>query len=443
MTRHASIDVLRGVAILLMVLSGVIPYQVLPAWMYHAQLPPPNHVFTPTLPGITWVDLVFPMFLFTMGVAIPFAMRRRLQEGMGLPRVHGDLLKRAMLLAAFAIGLQHVRPYTMDPSPDAAVWLLALAGFGTLWLGYGRFRSAWVNAAALPLAIGILHIGLGTYTDISFDLTRSDIILLVLANMAFFGGAVWVWTRDRLDLRLGVMAVVAALVLSSHADGWVKTLFEGFTGLWILKLPFWKYLLIVIPGTILGDWLMTEEASERRVSAWTAAVGLVTTILAVIGLHQRWAFATTVLISLLLLYLWKREGDARHPMLVWAVFWLALGFALEPFQGGIKKDPSTFSYYFLTSGITLWIWFGLKWLEENEVLASVRGFIALNGRNPMVAYVGFMNLVLPVLMLTGVAGWIAEWTAAPWSGALRGVMYTLMVAWITAVMSRKGWDWRT
>lgn len=443
MTRHASIDVLRGVAILLMVLSGVIPYKVLPAWMYHAQLPPPDHVFTLTLPGITWVDLVFPMFLFTMGVAIPFALKRRLDEGMDRLRLHAELGKRALLLAAFAIFLQHVRPYTMDPSPDAAVWLIALAGFATLWLGFGRFRNPYANLAALLPAGVILLVLLNRYATIAFDPDRSDIILLVLANMAFFGGVVWYWTRERLHARLGLMAVVADLVLSSHAEGWVKSLFDGFTGLWILKLPFWKYLLIVIPGTILGDWLTTQEASERRISGRTALVGMAVTILAVIGLHQRWVFGTTALISVLVAYLWKREGDARHPMLVWAVFWLALGLALEPFQGGIKKDPSTFSYYFLTSGITLWIWFGLKWMEENEVLASVRGFTALSGQNPMVAYVGFMNLLLPVLMLTGLADWIAAWTATPWSGALRGLIYTLMVAWITAVMARKGWIWRT
>jgi ABC-type uncharacterized transport system permease subunit len=69
--------------------------------------------------------------------------------------------------------------------------------------------------------------------------------------------------------------------------------------------------------------------------------------------------------------------------------------------------------------------------------------VARNGQNPMVAYVGFMNLVLPVLMLTGVAGWIATWSASPWMGALRGLLYTVLVAWITAFMTRRGWVWRT
>jgi len=443
MSRHASIDVLRGVAILLMVLSGVIPYKVLPAWMYHAQLPPPDHVFSPTLPGITWVDLVFPMFLFTMGVAIPFALKRRMDEGMSLPRVHAELAKRGLLLAAFAIFLQHVRPYTMDPAPDTAVWVLALAGFGVLWLGFGRFRSVWVNAAAIPLAFGILHIGLGGYSEISFGITRSDIILLVLANMAFIGGVVWVCTRDRLDLRLGVMAVVAALMLASTADGWVKDLAAVWPAPWFTRFLFLKYLLIVIPGTILGDWLASPASASNRVQGPVAFIGFLLTLILVVGLHQRWILPTVLVCVILMAGLaWIQRHDT-HPMFRWAVLFTLIGVVMDPFEGGIKKDPSTFSYYFLTTGITLWIWFGLKWLEENAIGCRTRAFVARNGQNPMVAYVGFMNLVLPVLMLTGMAGWIATWSASPWMGALRGLLYTVLVAWITAYMTRRGWVWRT
>lgn len=50
--RILEIDILRGIAVLGMVFSGVIPFEgVLPAWMYHAQVPPPNHQFNPNLAG--------------------------------------------------------------------------------------------------------------------------------------------------------------------------------------------------------------------------------------------------------------------------------------------------------------------------------------------------------------------------------------------------------
>ena len=79
--RSYALDALRGYAIVTMVLSGAVVYGVLPGWMYHAQIPPPTHAFNPAAPGITWVDLVFPFFLFAMGSAFPFSMRKRLERG--------------------------------------------------------------------------------------------------------------------------------------------------------------------------------------------------------------------------------------------------------------------------------------------------------------------------------------------------------------------------
>ncbi|NDH55065.1 MAG: DUF5009 domain-containing protein, partial [Betaproteobacteria bacterium] len=51
--RALALDALRGLAILAMLLSGQLPFDAnaLPAWMYHAQVPPPHFVFNPNLPG--------------------------------------------------------------------------------------------------------------------------------------------------------------------------------------------------------------------------------------------------------------------------------------------------------------------------------------------------------------------------------------------------------
>lgn len=61
--RALALDALRGYAIITMVLSATIISSILPGWMSHAQTPPPEHIFNPEIPGITWVDLVFPFFL--------------------------------------------------------------------------------------------------------------------------------------------------------------------------------------------------------------------------------------------------------------------------------------------------------------------------------------------------------------------------------------------
>ncbi|HEY9704422.1 MAG TPA: DUF5009 domain-containing protein, partial [Allocoleopsis sp.] len=146
--RADALDALRGLAILGMVFSGMIPYgklpngEVLPDWMYHAQTPPPTHKFNINIPGLTWVDLVFPIFLFTMGVAIPLALSKRIDKGWGTTKVLLFILKRGFLLGSFAIFLQHIRPYQLNPSPKADTWFICLVGFIILFFMYVRLPKS-------------------------------------------------------------------------------------------------------------------------------------------------------------------------------------------------------------------------------------------------------------------------------------------------------------
>jgi len=117
--RSYALDALTGFAILTMILSGRISWGNLPGWMYHAQIPPPAHKFDPTLPGITWVDLVFPFFLFAMGAAFPLALSKKIKENKIPSELIIQIFKRGVLLSFFAIAIQHLRPHVLSKSPDA------------------------------------------------------------------------------------------------------------------------------------------------------------------------------------------------------------------------------------------------------------------------------------------------------------------------------------
>src|SRR4051812_4656019 len=103
--RANAVDALRGLGILGVVLGEAKPYEVLPAWMYHAQEPPPTHAVDMSIAGLTFPDVVFPLFLSTIGVAIPLAMTRRLDRGVG----HGKLLLGALSRALLLIFLAFMR----------------------------------------------------------------------------------------------------------------------------------------------------------------------------------------------------------------------------------------------------------------------------------------------------------------------------------------------
>ena len=116
--RAYALDALRGYAILTMVLSATVASGILPAWMYHAQEPPPTHVYNPALSGLTWVDLVFPFFLFSMGAAFPFSIGKRIEKGESLIRLIWDAVKRGVQLTFFAIFIQHFYPYVLSSPQD-------------------------------------------------------------------------------------------------------------------------------------------------------------------------------------------------------------------------------------------------------------------------------------------------------------------------------------
>ncbi|MGC8654733.1 MAG: DUF5009 domain-containing protein, partial [Candidatus Kryptoniota bacterium] len=225
--RVLALDALRGLSILLMLFSSTIPFGVLPSWMYHAQEPPPTHVFNPNLPGITWVDLVFPFFLFTMGAAIPLALSRRLRSGATLWRTFLAVAGRGILLAGFAIYVMQIRPHVISNNPDWKIWLVALLGFALLFPVLAKLPDDWSKTLRLSVrALGwggaILFMALVRFPDGSgFSLYRSDIIILVLANVAFFGGAIWLISRDNWLLRLGIMGLLVAMRLSASLPGWV------------------------------------------------------------------------------------------------------------------------------------------------------------------------------------------------------------------------------
>jgi predicted acyltransferase len=475
--RVDALDALRGLAILAMVFSSTIRYKILPAWMYHAQVPPPAHEFNKTLAGLTWVDIVFPLFLFAMGAAIPFALSRRIAQGWTTPRIIIYILKRGALLGAFAIILHHLRPANLDPDPSRRTWILAMVGFGLLCLMFGRLPLArkleryrllitllgWVAGVALVLQFS--HGGQGLLLD------RSDPILISLANMAVFGSLLWLFTRSNVTLRLGILVMLLALQFASGSEGWVQQLWRVSPAPWIFQFYYLKYLFIVIPGTIAGDLSLntppqvlvgpeiTEPTplspdSQHRWSHPQLAliIGSMLTICGVllIGLQARWLWQTTLLVAILC---WASNfvvTKSDHPVeqrirqyYQWGMYWLALGLAFEPFQAGIKKDPSTYSYYFVTAAIASFLLIVFTLLIDRLHQQKRLQLLIENGQNPMIAYVAFANLLWPLLQLSGLEDWIIAQTSTPILGVLKGVIYTLLVALLTSFCTRQKFFWKT
>ena len=318
--RALQLDALRGFAILTMILSGQIPFHVntLPGWMYHAQVPPPEHKWIPTIPGITWVDLVFPFFLFAMGAAFPLAINRRIEQGIPEWKISLGILERGFLLGFFALYVQAIRPYVISKSPTIEIFSLALLAFLLLFPIYTRFPDNWNKYLKLFLRIlgwsgAIILLSLLKYPDGSgFSLFRSDIIIVVLTNMAVLGSLFWLVTRNNWLLRIGILGIMIAIRLSNMPQplgGWVTELWNFSPVPWIYKLYYLQYLFIVIPGTIAGDIILKWMKSKENISIgnWNknkiiniSLISFFIVIFNLWGLYERFV-AETTLISLLVI----------------------------------------------------------------------------------------------------------------------------------------------
>ena len=460
--RADALDALRGIAVLAMVLSGTIARKTLPAWMYHAQEAPPIHTFNPKLAGLTWVDLVFPFFLFAMGAAIPLALSRRIAKGWDLKKVILSILQRGFLLASFAIFLQHIRPTVIDPNePGSHKWWLGLYGFLILFLMFVRWptkKLPWLRIATTTAAwsAGIGFVSRIKYPNgIGFDFNRSDIILVVLANMAVFGSIIWLFTRSNIWLRVGFLGFLFAMRLASSTDGWIKLVWFYSPAPWIFQFDYFKYLFIVIPGTIVGDllyrWIEYRSPEEEIYANWKSpryfsmmilmfAINLVL----LVGLQARLVWQTSLVTLVLCVCGWvllRNPGNVTENLLNrlyrWGFYWVVLGLVFEPYEGGIKKDSATMSYFFVTNGMAIFLLIGLTIIIDVFQRKSWLQLFIDNGVNPMIGYVGFANIVWPILVLNKWEPAIIEMTATdPFMGFLRGFGYTTIVALIVMGFTR-------
>ena len=208
--RIATVDLLRGIAIVGMILCANIGFNSgLPAWMFHAQTPPPTYSFNPDVAGITWVDLVFPFFLFSMGAAFPLAMRKKLEGGTNPWKIFGGLMKRWFILTAFGLILGNAYAVGGSSRPSWSISLFNISLWVAMFLAFVRVNRV-VNLCGVAM-MAMLAVVLVKWFGIPLNRYSSDIIIMILANIAIWGGVIWMLTKDNLRLRWLVVLFVAAV----------------------------------------------------------------------------------------------------------------------------------------------------------------------------------------------------------------------------------------
>src|SRR3954471_1938249 len=153
--RVFSVDVLRGLVMFTMVfVNDAYGADHAPWWMLHWDAL--TKQYGPN--GMTFVDVVFPAFLFIVGLSIPLAVENRRAKGDNWLKLYGHLLLRAASLIFLGV-LMVNNPSSKAMGWPAGLWEMlftvgAIVGFH--WLPLKSKRSQYISLGVRILGIGLL-----------------------------------------------------------------------------------------------------------------------------------------------------------------------------------------------------------------------------------------------------------------------------------------------
>lgn len=257
--RVLSVDVLRGITMFTMVfVNDAYGAQNSPWWLKHWSDLPKS--FGPS--GMTFVDVVFPAFLFIVGLSIPVAIENRRAKGDSWLKICGHVLIRTLSLLFLGILMVN------GPSDKTMGWP---AGLWKMFMYSGAlvaFHSiALKNKKAQYISWGVRALGLGLLIFLAFKfrnrhgerLQHSWWGILGLIGWAYFGAT----TLYLLLRKEGLAALVAgvALCMCVYA-GERHGAFGGINDWFAIGDAFGSQAAITMAGVVIGSMLL--PTSERQ-----------------------------------------------------------------------------------------------------------------------------------------------------------------------------------
>lgn len=273
--RILSIDIVRGLTLLLMLFVNDLYMPGVPAWLGHTEM---------NYDGMGLADWVFPSFLFMVGISIPYAIEARRRRGASDLAITGHILWRTLSLICIGVALLNagrINPEMTGITSQTWRWLFYLFLF-MLWNNYPR-ESRYALLFKVLKAIGF--IGIVVLLAIFRAGTPEDPQWLVASWWGILGLIGWGYvvaaltslaTRGSLIGAVVVWAVFLALncISSAGINDWATSLRTIFGTVLQGNTP-----MIVLTGLVTGTYLMRTSHDNRR-KMWTMIVAGVVLIVA-------------------------------------------------------------------------------------------------------------------------------------------------------------------
>jgi len=381
--RIASIDIFRALTMLLMIfVNDLWSLHDIPGWLEHASANDDR---------LGLADVVFPAFLFIVGLSIPFAIDARLKKGHSKKKILLHILQRTaalVIMGFYMVNLENFHPGV--PLYLKAIWeVIMIIAFVLIWNNYTNVR--WTKK------IPVLYLQL-----IGF-------ILLIILALTYTGG------------RPG-------------DPQWLKPYWWG-----ILGLIGWAYLLgalvYLLGGSkiwlILAAWLLLLALNVQE---FTGLPGKLPPIRLVVSASNHTLVMSGIMASVFYKTL---NSSGRINLFISVLFILAavallFGFAIRP-EWGISKIHATPSWTAICAGISYAFFAGMYWLTDVKGKTRWATFMMPAGRSTLTCYLvpyiiypalGPLIMLIPASLTGGTVGLI------------KSLLFAILVVWITGWLEK-------
>jgi len=384
-SRIASVDIMRGLTLVLMLFVNDLNMKVAPGWLGH---------MAADFDGMGLADWVFPGFLFIVGMAIPFALTGRINKGEPISKIFLHIIVRTislLIIGVLMLNTGRVNPETTGMSKDLWALLMYISVF-LVWNDYPAGRGK---------------------------------VLFIILRAA------------------GVAALIflAIIFRSGPADdpGWL------ITGWWgILGLIGWGYLVssLIYLGTrdsIIGIAIAVIFFLNVNILDASGVLGFLDPLRPALGIIIQGNVPLIVLTGMLagvLLRGMKESGNARIIAMFVAlgIFSLATGFILRNWFI-ISKILATPSWGMICSGISFLVFALIYWLADVKEWRRWAAFVRPAGKHSLTTYLA-PDILYHAIWMSAVPVLIYKQSSEPLVVIIGSIAWALLMVGLTALLAK-------
>ncbi|MCU0376966.1 MAG: DUF5009 domain-containing protein [Bacteroidales bacterium] len=383
--RISSVDIMRGLTLLLMLFVNDLNMRVAPSWLGHTKA---------DFDGMGLADWVFPGFLFIVGMAIPFALSNRLKKGDSMGKISIHIIIRTLSLLIIGVLMLNTGRVTAELtgiSKDLWALLMYVSVF-VVWNDYpektGRYLKSGLRAVgALALLMLAIKFRSGQPDNPGWMITGWWGILGLIGWGYLVGAFTWLLLRDSLLKVLLVTFFFFLLNILSglHLLGFLDPVKPALGILLEGNVPF-----IVLTGVLAGVMLRKQTSSES---------GRIIIVFTVIGI-------LSIITGLIL----------RN----WFI---------------ISKIYATPSWGMICNGISFLVFILIYWLADVRNMRNWATFVRPAGQYSLTTYLA-PDILYHAIWMSGIPILIYKQSAEPLVAVVGSIIWALLMVGVTAVLAR-------